>query len=182
MKHTIIVLLSLVASTLSAQFVPYAEWEYLNPLPQAATLLSVKMIDTNTYIAVGEGGTVVRTYDDGVTWKVESKVKNILKPFTCVDFGSPSTGLIASDDYILFTNDTGNTWKTHFAEGTYGLAALTYATPSRAFCVGKRGEVYASIDSGKTWTFQRLDTSDRLISVHFVTPKVGLIGTYIGGL
>jgi len=174
--------LSFVAGNLSAQFVPYAAWEYLNPVPQAATLLSVKMIDSNTYIAVGDGGTIVRTFDDGKTWKVDAQVLGEYLAFTSVDFGSPSTGIIATRTKILFTNDTGNTWTSTQIEGTVGLVAVYYASPSRAFCVGKRGEVHLSFDSGKSWLTLHIDIADPLQDIHFLTPDIGIIGASSGTL
>lgn len=182
MKHILTLLLSFAAGTLSAQFIPYASWEYLNPIPQAASLYSVKMIDSMTYIAVGEGGTVVRTFDDGATWKVDGQVHNITSTFTSVDFCSPSTGIVAAKDYILFTNDSGNTWKRSYFEDTYGVLAVCYASPSRAFCVGRAGEFYASSDSGKSWLSKRLDTAVHFHSICFLTPEIGLIGTNMGTL
>ena len=44
-------------------------WNWQNPLPTGSTLEGVIALDMNTYIAVGNGGTVYRTTNAGATWK-----------------------------------------------------------------------------------------------------------------
>src|SRR3989442_15077469 len=45
-------------------------WVVQRPLPQGRDLISVKMLDANTIVAVGGGGVVLRSTDSGNSWTV----------------------------------------------------------------------------------------------------------------
>lgn len=47
---------------------PGSFWQ--NPLPQGNHLTGASVVDTNTVIAVGSAGTVMKTTDGGATWAV----------------------------------------------------------------------------------------------------------------
>ncbi len=49
-----------------------SEWIWQNPLPQGHHLRDVSFIDANIGIAVGTGGTILRTTDGGATWVSQS--------------------------------------------------------------------------------------------------------------
>ena len=44
------------------------DWKWLNPYPQVNNLRSVKFVDANTGFAVGEKGTIIKTYNAGTNW------------------------------------------------------------------------------------------------------------------
>lgn len=175
MKRALSIVLLLLASSSFAQFIPIAYWEFQHPEPQGNNLRAVKMIDSLTYIAVGDDGTVVRTSDDGTTWKVTSRITGFQGTLTSVDFGSASTGLCIGGSTTFFTNDTGKTWKRSTTPTSMTLNRVVYASPSRAFCVGRNGTILLSIDSGKSWKSITLETSQELRDVYFTTEAKGII-------
>jgi photosystem II stability/assembly factor-like uncharacterized protein len=168
-------LLLLAGRSFAQQFVPVAYWEFQHPEPQGNNLRAVKMIDSLTYVAVGDQGTIVRTFDDGNSWKVTTKVLGFTGNLASVDFGTPSSGITVGNASIFITNDTGNTWRQVSAPNTSPLYRVRYITPSRVFCVGKDGAIVRSVDSGKTWKSIVLETNDDLRDIHFMTPSYGII-------
>jgi photosystem II stability/assembly factor-like uncharacterized protein len=171
MKKVLLLLSVLLTGTSFAQsFTPVAYWEFLHPEPQGNNLRSVKMLD----IAVGDQGTVVRTFDNGTSWKITSKITGFTGNLISVDFGTRSTGATVSGTTVFFTNDTGNTWRRINLSGVGTIYRVYYASPSRAFCVGKNGSIAVSADSGKTWKAVALESSDDLRDVHFFNVEKGI--------
>ena len=46
----------------------FAQWFWQNPLPQGNTLEDVTFIGSDTAVAVGNFGTIMKTTDGGVSW------------------------------------------------------------------------------------------------------------------
>jgi photosystem II stability/assembly factor-like uncharacterized protein len=174
-KALVIVCVLLAVTSFAQQFTPVAYWEFQHPEPQGNSLRSVKMIDSLTYVAVGDQGTVVRTFDDGVSWKVTTKLLGFTGNLLSVDFGTASTGAAVGNNNIYFTNDTGNTWRLVTTPMNSALYRIHYVTPSRVFCVGKDGAIALSIDSGKSWKSIVLETNDDFRDIDFMTMSYGII-------
>lgn len=176
MKKLLVAFFILLAGhSLAQQFTPIAYWEFQHPEPQGNNLRAVKMIDSLTYVAVGDQGTIVRTFDNGVSWKVTAKVLGFAGNLVSVDFGSASTGVAVGNASIFFTNDTGNSWRSIPAPSGSTLYRIHYITASRVFGVGKDGAIALSIDSGKSWKSIVLETNDDLRDIDFMTPSYGII-------
>jgi len=75
-----------------------------NRLPSA-------LLSSQTAIAVGELGTILRTTDAGATWTIQDS--GTTASLTGVAFADPSVGT-AVGDTILQTTDGGATWKPHY--------------------------------------------------------------------
>ena len=61
-------------------------WTWQNPLPQGNTLYAVHMIDSNTAIAFGAVGTVIRTTDRGARWSNQAGVGGTSQTLIGVSF------------------------------------------------------------------------------------------------
>lgn len=176
MNRALVFLCVLCASpSFAQQFTPTAFWEFQHPEPQGNSLRSVKMIDSLTYISVGDEGTVVRTSDDGASWKVTSRLLGYSGILTSIDFGTSSTGAAVGGSSVFFTNDTGKTWKRYNLPTSTTMNRIHYVSPSRVFCVGKDGAITLSVDSGKTWKSIVLETSIDLKDIEFMTPSHGIM-------
>jgi len=71
--HRVIVRWTLVIVALVACASPSNEqngWCQQNPIPTGNELRAVIFIDANIGVAVGDGGTILRTTDGGATWLV----------------------------------------------------------------------------------------------------------------
>ena len=61
-------LVFILSITISAQ----QEWFWQNPLPQGNTLHSVQLVSANVGWALGDGGTILKTTDGGLSWISQS--------------------------------------------------------------------------------------------------------------
>ncbi|HEY6172632.1 MAG TPA: YCF48-related protein [Candidatus Kapabacteria bacterium] len=174
-KAIALVCVLLAVNSFAQQFTPVAYWEFQHPEPQGNNLRDVKMIDSLTYVAVGDQGTVVRTFDDGVSWKVTTKLLGSTANLVSVDFGTGNTGVAVGGTSIFFTNDTGHTWRRTSAPNSATLYRVHYVSASRVFCVGKDGAIALSIDSGKSWKSIVLETNDDMRDIDFNSPSYGII-------
>ncbi|MBI5218243.1 MAG: hypothetical protein HY958_04865, partial [Bacteroidia bacterium] len=87
----------------------FSQWFWQNPLPTGNNLISIKFINSNTGIAVGNEGTIIKTTDGGATWRIIETKKNYDLYDVC--FPATNTGYAAgSAGTILKTSDKGDTW------------------------------------------------------------------------
>ncbi|MBN2031528.1 T9SS type A sorting domain-containing protein [bacterium] len=84
-------------------------WMWQNPLPQGNALNDVIMFDANTAIAVGDGGTIMKTSDGGSNWDLLNSGTN--DDLNAVCFVSQNTGWVVGDNNtVLKTTDGGLSW------------------------------------------------------------------------
>ena len=84
-------------------------WEQIKAPAATWSLSSVYFRDAKNGWAVGFAGQILRSHDGGATWDAQtSPVKGWL---TCVLFDSSNRGWITSDDGLLVSDDSGETWR-----------------------------------------------------------------------
>lgn len=112
MKNFILIILILCSASLSlAQ--DKQDWKFLHPLPQSNNLRKIKMIDANTWFAVGQNGTFMRTTNGGANWYFHhfaGKINAALGTTYAYDlwFFNASTGIVVGDQgYISRTTNGG---------------------------------------------------------------------------
>jgi len=126
-------------------------------------LWSISMLDELTGIAVGSGGTVLRTLD-GENW-TEGQPP-ISDWIFGVEFADYENGCVACDNgTILYTSDCGETW--NFASSPTGarLYDISYGTGEVAWAVGRSGTIVKTFDKGVTWINQESPTNTRLYGI-----------------
>ena len=107
---TIRILYVLTAGIGLAQSPAASGWFWQNPLPRANYLSAAVALDSNTVVAVGDGGTILRTTDGGATWPAVSS--GTTKWLARVSFTGANTGTVVGEGgTILRTTDSGVTWK-----------------------------------------------------------------------
>lgn len=150
-------------------------WNVINPTPQPNELLSVKMLDQNTAVAVGANGTIKRTVDGGVSWDIQYMItgENIL--LNDVAF-SGNTGLIVGQNGVaLKTVDGGMTWGPLNTETSVILWSVQFLDQNTIWVAGNGGTILRSIDGGATWIDKSLDVSASIRSIHFIDNETGYV-------
>jgi hypothetical protein len=68
------IVVTVLCMCLIIPFIAFSQsgWIWQNPRPTGNDLNAVKMIDTNTIVAVGAYGTILRTTNGGGTWTVQA--------------------------------------------------------------------------------------------------------------
>jgi photosystem II stability/assembly factor-like uncharacterized protein len=85
-------------------------WLSIYPTPQGERLTAIEVLDSNTYIAIGGSGTVMKTTNGGESWSVHHFTENVRGNLNGISF-SGTTGMIAGGGgVILKTSDVGQSW------------------------------------------------------------------------
>src|ERR1051325_2626748 len=123
-----------------------------------ASLSGVQFCGTSMAIAVGSGGTLLRSNDGGVNWSsVHSGVSSYL---LALSFPSSSVGTAVGGDPIngtqtvLHTANSGSSWSSQSTGSTQPLLGVGFADANNGFAVGYRGTILHTTNGGSTWENQ----------------------------
>ena len=148
-------------------------------LPQVSSttqnLYGVAFSDPQTWIAVGEGGTIVRSIDGGQGWTtISSPVGDALRG---VAFNGKLGLAVGIGGRLLRTTDGGLDWDNQ-ARPT--KKALYSASIGDGFAVitGEEGGIFVSTDDGVTWKQHLAGTA----SILFGVSAKGALAVGVGGL
>jgi photosystem II stability/assembly factor-like uncharacterized protein len=125
-------------------------WCTQNPLPTAANLRDIAVVNSVIFWAVGDNGTILKSTNAGATWKVQNpKISENLNAIAAWD---TNTAWAVSDrGKILRTRDGGATWEATQSE-LYLLEAIVATDANTLWAVGPG--VLKTTDGGSTWTRQ----------------------------
>ena len=123
-----------------------------------ASLSGVQFCGTSMAVAVGSGGTLLRSNDGGVNWSsVNSGVSSYL---LALSFPSSSVGTAVGGDPIngtqtvLHTANSGSSWSSQSTGSTQPLLGVGFADANNGFAVGYRGTILHTTNGGSTWENQ----------------------------
>lgn len=182
-----VLMLALAAAPLMAGAATDSGGEPLDPLdplvspaakfkqPASAVLISIARAGSRL-VAVGDGGLVILSDDEGQNWRQASVPVGVT--LTSVRFATPERGwAVGHSGVILTTADGGQSWSLQFdgrkfdsmaREGAQAdampmnagdpLLDVMFVDASRGFAVGAFGLFMHTRDGGQTW----LDVRDRL--------------------
>src|SRR5919199_4546185 len=107
----------------------------------------------STCVAVGGGGTLLRSTDGGRTWRSQpSGTPNWLGGVACP---SPSTCVaVGFNGTLLRSTDGGRTWRRQPSGTPNPLSGVACLSPSTCVAVGGDA-ILRSTDGGRTWRSQR---------------------------
>ncbi len=130
-------------------------------------------------LAVGDGGSIIRTTDGGQSW---SEVENNLAiDLRTVTLGDGGMAIAAGFGGALRSLDNGLTWGLVDAGDLYYLGSAA-SGPDHAWLVGEGGSVRATTDGGSSWRSQPSGTTQDLRAAFFISPTQGWIAGAGGSL
>ena len=163
MEKYISIILLLIPTVLTAQW----NWQY--PKPQGNTLNDIFIFDSTTAVAVGELGTVIKTYDGGLNWSVKHHAGGTDIDLYSVHFIDTLNGWAAGgiwwqgESILLKTEDGGKNWieaetgmKTKI-DTTLPLSAVYFVDADTGFAVGEDGILLRTTDGGENWDVRKID-------------------------
>ena len=117
------------------------DWVWQHPLPQGNDLMAVDFFNTTLGLAVGSGGTIIRTTNGGSSW-------NAIAPITAytlsdVKFIDQQTafaigyGQLASQTSILHTDDGGANWSITELDGNGVGEVLAVGSANVIYAAGE---------------------------------------------
>lgn len=111
-----------------------------------AAYRGVQFIGPNTALAVGMGGTVVRSTNGGSNWSpLTTYLPGPLNLFD-LHFINDQEGYVLANDRILRTTNGGVHWEWFPLEGP--MNALHFVSPTEGYAVGQGGRVYRMVPGG----------------------------------
>ena len=152
------------------------------PSPSRPDLFSVAASpDGSLAIAVGSGGTVLTSDDNGESW-TERDSRSSATLFS-VAFDASTARAIAVGDRgtVLTSSDNGATWSVSDSDSSNVLSSVAFdASTARAIAVGDQGTVLTSDDSGRFWTKREFGSVSPLLSVTFAASTGRAIAVGLG--
>lgn len=98
--------------------------------------------------AVGEGGFVAKTTDQGNSWNSIST--GYLSDNDCVYFVNDTIGYVGAGGPALKTTDGGVSWTAVYPAGT-SVVSLIFCTPDSGYAITYNGYLLKTIDGGANW-------------------------------
>jgi photosystem II stability/assembly factor-like uncharacterized protein len=118
-------------------------------------LTDVVMLDSSTAIVVGSDGSILKTTDSGETWHHKELIFSMIMEWNSISFCDVNNGVIAGRNYIFTTTNGGEQWSPNYYSESNFLSCLC-VNPDNIYAGDDSGYVYNSVDTGKTWTSERL--------------------------
>lgn len=138
----------------------------------AVSLASVNFISATTGLAVGTGGTIIKTTNGGTTWSARSSLT--ANALTSVVFATPTNAYaVGQFGIILMSTNAGDNW-TSQTTGT-NLTSVCFSSANTGYAVGATGTILKTTNGGTNWTALTSGTTANLTCVFFATDLEGYV-------
>jgi photosystem II stability/assembly factor-like uncharacterized protein len=163
-----ICILTLLLSLNNQTFGQY-DWQQRLPLsPTSNQMVCLCFANEDTGWAVGEKGTILKTMDGGVNWRI------IEIPYLTylldVCFTSPEIGYIVGQDGIILKSlDAGENWELKQTRYTNNFNRVKFRDDLVGWIIGERGLILHTTDGGVTWNQQISNAPANLSGIEFTS-------------
>jgi len=161
-----------------AQPAPRAALEM--PLSTKAVFLDL-VNHENTVFAVGERGIILKSSDQGNSWKQVSSPVDIT--LTSIDFSSKDKGwIVGHESTILHTVNGGKTWEVnrYKPDDERFYMSVKFFSEKLGYVLGTDGELWVTEDAGKSWQLTILSVEEWYQNHLFAIEKMGESAIVIG--
>ncbi|MBU2508083.1 MAG: T9SS type A sorting domain-containing protein [Bacteroidetes bacterium] len=156
MKRTFTILV-LTISTLASINALKAQWIQQNS-GTTEKLIDVVMLDSSTAIVVGENQNIFKTTNSGVTWNFLGLTWSFPMNWKNISFCDKQYGVLVGGNNIITTTDGGDHWSLSYQSYEKNFLSALCLHPGNIYAGDDSGYVYHSIDSGKTWSSEKIST------------------------
>jgi photosystem II stability/assembly factor-like uncharacterized protein len=177
MKHLLLIALCFVFKANAQNF---SDFTWQHPQYGGHSLNEVKHVSGQTFIAVGDQGMLLMSFDNGQTWSM--KQQQTLKNFKAIWVRNSDDILVAgsfdnSGLEIYRTINGGVTWNLTYSNNAVSANDMQFPTDSIGYIVGNIGKVLRTEDAGNAWTdISNSSINGSLQSVWFISPDTGFAG------
>ena len=147
------------------------------------TLRAISFVDSQTCMAAGDSGTVLRTSDGGAHWFQQLQGTLFVKlglSFRGSSFLDGATGTIVGDQgTIIHTTDGGQQWSTEASQTSNQLNAVSFLNEAQGYAVGNSGTILRTTDGGSVLMNESGLTLSNLNAVSLDAPdQIMIVGDH----
>ncbi|HVO75567.1 MAG TPA: YCF48-related protein [Ignavibacteriaceae bacterium] len=157
----------------------------LRKIGTSENLNDVAMIDSSTAVIAGSGGSILKTTDAGETWRntapqldCNPEIPGCLMKWNSVVFYDDLNGIAAGKSRLLITSDGGEDWQFLNAPSGNNFVSIGKIALFNIFVGDDSGYIYNSLDTGKTWTSEKVADSP-VLSIYTAKYSPIIFGIYI---
>jgi photosystem II stability/assembly factor-like uncharacterized protein len=151
----------------------------------------VAHVSGNTFVIVGYDGRILRSEDNGESWKEIARPTNF--SLTQVSFVGENGWAVGHQGTVINTRDGGKTWTLQKSNTTKALFSVSFVDQNHGWACGDESTWLWTDNGGETWTAERMEVSQVGLSeetslavpdiiyygVNFIDPLNGwMIGEY----
>ena len=149
----------------------FSQWNLLNS-GTSNYLHDVYCFTDNVVIAVGEGGTIIKTTNGGLTW-VGKNTQTTQRLFK-VDFATLTVGYaVGENGTIIKTIDGGENWTNIISGTTNTLRTISCLDENTFFVGGDISYLKKSVDGGITFGYVTTPMNSFTMKIKFFTEQLG---------
>jgi photosystem II stability/assembly factor-like uncharacterized protein len=155
------------------------DWAYAVPKPTGDDLYATSWLNSSVAVAVGYNGTIVRSTDAGLSWRIVHERRTGEYWLNDVAFNGSTIGVAVggTSGRIKRSVDSGANWVDIRPDVLWAADAtdVAFANANTVVLVTPAGEIFRSIDAGLTWAAAvRSDQPSALHDIDFAANGVGL--------
>ena len=137
-------------------------------------LFAVSATSSQTALASGGEGELLRTTDGGATWEPrDSETSQTL--WSLASVGASETWAVGDNGVIRHTTDGGESWAAQSSGTTAWLGSAWFVDSTHGWAAGGGGTLLATSDGGATWSKLSGAPSADIWCVRFVDKDVGWV-------
>jgi len=155
-------------SILCPRIFTQGNWEQILPYgPTTNQIVSLSFSDEQTGWAVGEYGTILKTTNGGMDWRIiEIPWLHFLLD---VFFPTKQVGYaVGQEGQIIKTTDGGETWQRQVVAYSNNLHRVRFRDENEGWIVGEKGLLLHTTDGGIAWQQQTSHTREDLNGITFI--------------
>ena len=154
----------------------FSQWYWQNPRPHGNANNRIAFSSVNTFTIVGNSGTIIRTTNNGASWKVQDAGTDV--HLRDIHFFTANEGIIVGrGGTVLRTTDGGENWTAINIGRTTNLEGVSFSSPAFGIIVGWNGLILRTSNGGLDWDSIPTPngTTQKLFSVSYATASNALV-------
>jgi photosystem II stability/assembly factor-like uncharacterized protein len=155
-------------------------WREIFSASSSYFLRSIAFATSQSGVAVGDSGTILRTTNAGVSWHLVSS--NTKLTLQSIRFFNNTRGVIVGEGgLILRTTDGGATWTPSNSGTSASLTSVTSLNANTGYASGYNGTVLKTNNEGRTWAILPTSYPGSLSDVYFTDENTGYVSSIQNG-
>jgi photosystem II stability/assembly factor-like uncharacterized protein len=148
-----------------------AQWHWQYPIPQGNRLNDMVFLEGSEIgYAVGNGGAILKSTDQGVSWSLMDSATIVNLNGIC--FTGPNNGYIVGDNGVLLNTNASGQWVSMESGTHYHLNAIGAATAEKVYAAGYKGLILKK--NGEAWEVMDSPTIFALYCIDFASATLGI--------